>query len=141
MKWKRSRKAQQEAKSKDHSSSNSSNNNNNNNEEKPRERNISTVPVSQPPIQTFTIPKAVMNEKVITNLTNNNNFHFSKDQNSHHPPHPQSLVGRHIGLMNGNPKDFISNGIDENNTNNLLNRQTILFNENSQNDDMIWRVV
>lgn len=137
----RSRKAQQEAKSKDHQSSNS-----NSSEEKPRER---PTPPAQPPapttIPTFNIAKSVINDKVITNLTNNNNFHFSKqslDQHPHLPPHAQSMSQRHLNIMNGNSKDFITNGIDENNTNNILNRQqTLLFNENSQNDDMIWRVV
>lgn len=142
MKWKRSRKAQQEAKSKDHSSSNRDNNN----EEKPRERRTPPVQSSQPPPQSFNISKSVINEKVITNLTNNNNFHFTKqglEQHPHLPPHQQAIAQRHLNMINGNSKDFISsNGIDEN-TNNILNRQqTLLFNENSQNDDnMIWRVV
>lgn len=115
MKWKRSRKAQQESKNKDKESSNDDNK---------RERSSSTSSQNS---------SSFKNEKVITNLAPNN-FHL--------PPHSAIPNQRH--LMPGSSKDVMQSNGEENYANNLQNytrdrpHQSNIFNEN---DDMIWRVV
>lgn len=119
MKWKRSRKAQQESKNKD-SSSNS--NNNNGDEKGPRERS------SNGPSQSS---RNGLNEKVMTNLTNSN-FHFPKSIDPH--------IAQHIHpRLNG--KEILPNGsIEEGYSSNMIGRvQPNVF--SNEGDDMIWRVV
>jgi hypothetical protein len=94
MKWKRSRKAQQESKNKD--------NHSNNNDDKSRDRSSSS-----------TAQTTVFKEKVITNLSNSN-FH------SHLPPHPAISHQRHS--LPGSSKD-LPNGVEESYASNLMNRQ------------------
>jgi len=117
MKWKRSRKAQQESKNKD-------NHNNNNEEKQPRERASGSANQSSG-------YKNGASEKVITNL-NGNNFHFSKniESNSHLPSHPALLHQRHLENLPGSSKDM-------NPDDNYINRSQT-FNEA---EDMIWRIV
>ena len=121
MKWKRSRKAQQESKNKDSS--------NNDDKQSRSERSSSSNNQSS----TY---KNGNSEKVAAS----NNFHFPKaiDPNTQHqlPPHPAVLHQRHMNTLPGSSKDLMSNPGDENYTN-LISRQSS-FNET---DDMIWRVV
>lgn len=117
MKWKRSRKAQQESKNKDnHSSSNE--------DKPPRDRSTSN---------STNQPSTFKSDKV--NLTSNN-FHFPKnlEAHSHLPPHPAISHQRHHNSLPGSSKD---NGTEENYSNNLI-RQPSVFGDS---DDMIWRVV
>lgn len=120
MKWKRSRKAQQEAKNKD----NHVNNNNNNNDDK-QSRERSSNSVNQSP--GF---KSGSSEK-----TTSNDFHFSKNVEAPQnlPPHP-ILHSRHLNSL---PKEMLP--IEENYSSNIINRQQ--SNVFSDSDDMIWRVV
>lgn len=119
MKWKRSRKAQQESKNKD-------NHNGNNDDKPPRDRSTSN---------STNQPSAFKSDKV--NLTSNN-FHFPKnlEAHSHLPPHPAISQQRHLNSLPGisTSKD---NGTEENYPNNLI-RQPSVFGDS---DDMIWRVV
>jgi hypothetical protein len=112
MKWKRSRKAQQESKNKDKD----------NHEEKREKHSNSSSQNSN-----F---KNGGSEKVITNLAPNN-FHFPKnDMNTLVPPHPMHQQ-RH--LMPGPSKEMMPEE-------GYLNRQhqgTVF----TEGDDMIWRVV
>lgn len=118
MKWKRSRKAQQESKNKDKD----------NNDDK-RERSTNSNNQSS----------SFKNEKVANNLTPNS-FHFPKnpDLNSHLPPH--AAIPHQRLVMPGSSKDLMQNSGEENSANNVLNRPhpPNVFNEC---DDMIWRVV
>lgn len=116
MKWKRSRKAQQESKSKDsHGNSGC--------DEKPvkdRERSIPAQP-------TF---KNGTNDKTILSLTSK---HYSKntdDSTNAHQQHYTSL-----------PSDTDHGTNDMIPINRINRQQTLQFNENFQNDDLIWRVV
>lgn len=119
MKWKRSRKAQQESKNKGAD-------NHSNNDDK-RDRSNSSNQTSG--------LKNIGNLKIATNL-GENNFHFPKnaEPNSHLPPHPvmshQNHLANHPGPLKESP--------EENYANNLMNRQQSNF---SETDDMIWRVV
>jgi hypothetical protein len=122
MKWKRSRKAQQESKNKDKES----------NEEK-RERSSNTSNQSSSSFKTGN------SEKVAANLTPNN-FLFPKNVeiNSNHSQHPVIPHPRHH--MPGSSKDVMQNSAEEcYATNHLLNRthQPNGFTEN----EAIWRVV
>lgn len=118
MKWKRSRKAQQESKNKDsHGNSGC--------EEKPlKDRGRSTP--AQPTL------KIKSNDKTLQSLTSKNILHYAKNTDSanHRQQNFTTL-----------PSDT-DHGTDEMNSNNRLNRQQNLqFNDNFQNEDLIWRVV
>lgn len=126
MKWKRSRKAQQESKNKDNHSSN--------NEDKQSRSDRSSSNQS-------TAYKNGNSEKASSN-SSSNNFHFSKnmDPNTHIPPHPAVLHQRHLNSLQGSSKDLVSNNVDENYATNLINRQQqSVFNEPDLQE--IWRVV
>lgn len=112
MKWKRSRKAQQESKNKDKDSSD---------DKRDRSSNSSN--------HNSTFKRAV-NEKVISSNAPSS-FHFSKNSEGNliHP-HPGMPIQRHI--MPGSSNEML---LDEN----YLNRQH--QNVFSESDDMIWRVV
>lgn len=119
MKWKRSRKAQQESKNKD-------NHGNNNSEEKqPRERSSN---------QSSTFKNGNI-EKSSSNSTSSN-FHFPKNTDALAlPSHP--AVQHHLNSLPGSSKEISSH--EENYSSNVINRQqTSVF---SDSDDMIWRVV
>ncbi|CRK96085.1 CLUMA_CG009521, isoform A [Clunio marinus] len=120
MKWKRSRKAQQESKNKESHS--------NNDDKQPRER-TSSIASNHPP--GF---KTTINEKVITNLTNSN-FHFSKtaDVHSHLNAHAAVPLHRHMNNLPGSSKD----NIEDSYGGNVISRPSVF----SDSDDMIWRVV
>ena len=117
MKWKRSRKAQQELKNKD-------SNGNSGCDEKPvKDRERSTP--AQP---TF---KNESNDKTILSLTSKNKLHYAKNIDDSTNPHQQ-----HFTSLPSETDEMIS----KNRT--LLNRQqTLQFNDNFQNEDLIWRVV
>jgi hypothetical protein len=118
MKWKRSRKAQQE--SKNNKDSHSSGGSSSEDKREPRERSTNQT----------------KSEKVATNLSGSS-FSFSKnsDQNSHLPTHPGLLHQRHLNSLPGSSKDLIPSHGDEG----FISRQPpSVF---SEADDMIWRVV
>lgn len=119
MKWKRSRKAQQESKSKDsHGNSGC--------EEKPLKDRQRSTP-AQP---TF---KKESNDKIILSLTSKNILHYAKNTDESANHHQQNFTTL--------PSD-IDHGTDEMISSNRLNRQqTLQFNDNFQNEDLIWRVV
>ena len=120
MKWKRSRKAQQESKNKD----------SNGEEKSPRERSSSTS-------QNQSSSKNGTSEKVMTNLTNSN-FHFPKNIDPHLSQH--SLLPAAHPRHNLTNKEVMQNGIDESYSSNLISRvQPNVF--SNDGDDMIWRVV
>lgn len=112
MKWKRSRKAQQESKNKDKDS----------NDDK-RDRNSNSSNHNS----TF---KSGINEKIISNLAPSS-FHFSKKSEVSSHPHPGISIQRHI--MQGPSNEILP---DENYSN--RQHQGNVF---SESDDMIWRVV
>lgn len=115
MKWKRSRKAQQEAKSKDNHQS----------DEKRSEPKIAAVN----PASTFNngTKQQAVSEKAIANNNNTSNFQFTAQN---HPSHHQQ---RHVGLMIPS-KDFLGSENDSS----LNRQQNLIYNES---EDMIWRVV
>lgn len=114
MKWKRSRKAQQESKSKDsHGNSGC--------EEKPLKDRERSTP-AQP---TF---KNESNDKTILSLTSKTILHYAKNIDESANQHFTSL-----------PSDT-DHGTDEMNSN-IRKQQTLQFNDNFKNKDLIWRVV
>lgn len=128
MKWKRSRKAQQESKNKDNHSSN--------NEEKQSRNDRSSGSNNQSAAY-----KNGSSEKVASNTTTNN-FHFPKniDPNNHLPPHPVVLHQRHLNSLPGSSKEMMVNNTDENYSSNIINRQQQnVYNEPDLQE--IWRVV
>lgn len=121
MKWKRSRKAQQDSKNKDSS---------NNDEKSSRERSSSSS-------QNQSSSRNGTSEKVMTNLTNSN-FHFPKNIDPHLSQH--SLLPAAHSRLNLTNKEVMQNGIDESYSSNLISRvQPNVF--SNDGDDMIWRVV
>lgn len=117
MKWKRSRKAQQESKNKDK------------NEEK-----LSRSDRSSNANQSIAFKNGNSEKN-----GQSNSFHFPKsiDPNNHLPP--TVLHQRHLNSLPGSSKDLMSSNADENYAN-LMNRpQPNVFND--QAEDMIWRVV
>ncbi|KAG5678511.1 hypothetical protein PVAND_008178 [Polypedilum vanderplanki] len=126
MKWKRSRKAQQESKNKNSSSSN--------NEDKNQQERSS---VSQN--QSSSNIRNAHNEKVMTNLTNGNNFHFSKNIESHLSQQHTILPQQHQRIALSSKEAVLANEESSYANNHLINRvQPNVFNEG---EDMIWRVV
>jgi hypothetical protein len=146
MKWKRSRKAQQESKNKDNhhsnsnssSSSGSSNNNSNNEEKSSRSSSSSALSTSaQNQNSTTAIRNGINNEKVMTNLTNNTNFHFAKNIDPHITQHAllHSSSSHQRVALNTNGKEVLPPN-DESYSNNLIGRvQPSVFSED------VWRIV
>lgn len=133
MKWKRSRKAQQESKNKDNHSSSSSNNNNND-EKISRDRSTSSHGQTQS-------TRNGLNEKLMTNLTNSN-FHFPKNIDPHLSQHTihASSSATHPRHNLTNKEVMPNGGMDESYSSNLISRvQPNVFGNDAE--DMIWRVV
>lgn len=132
---KRSRKAQQEAKNK---SSGSGDNGSHNSDEK-HSRSSASVNANQSNLNSH---RNGANEKVMTNLTNNN-FHFSKSTDPSHLQ-PNSILPmqhqRHLTLPN-NAKEVLANGVEESFASNRINRAQPNVSFINEGDDMIWRVV
>lgn len=126
MKWKRSRKAQQESKNKN------GDNHNNAEDKSTRDRDRDRDRSSNNQNQSTSMRNNSTNEKVMTNLSN---FHFvpkNTDAHMNHQQHtilPQSSPSSNQRLQMTN-KETMPNRIEEGYVSNLINTE-----------DMIWRVV
>lgn len=114
MKWKRSRKAQQEAKNKDNRGSSTASEDKHHSNERSSSSNSNN--------QTAAVFKNGLNEKVITSLNSTGNGNFQPSTQSHLP-----LIPRHLATSS---KDI-------QNDDNYPRHQSTVF----ESDEMIWRVV
>lgn len=114
MKWKRSRKAQQEAKSKD------------GNSEKVKSQSANSKITDEHHQHSHNISHHILDD------SNNNNFVNGKTKNI--VDHPNS---KHVHLIAQNMTNF-QNGLDcnINGNSNLINSNSLLFSDGAQNNDM-----